>query len=255
MRTALLFATTLAFASQSANAAEQLADRERIATLIRQLDDDDFRTRDRAARELRQIGHATLDLLNTAAAKGSPEVRERAERLARTIRSESFAPGKPAEGMQATLRADREVFRANQPIAMHLEIKNVGYTNLGIPSTIRWSYSQTYGPEWYRVRGLYVPSHANIEVHQLSGRKPAKNQSPIACGHPGNLPLTVVKPGNAIDFTVPVTMMDRITPGEYEVCVTFHTDHVVKAPDPKLDPYRIQVKPALVTNKVRFVVE
>lgn len=234
---------------------EQLSDAGQIRAMIRHLDDDDFRARDRATRELRKTGHGALPLLDAAARSGSIEVRERAERLARTIRSESFIPGKRAEGMQATLRADREVFRSDQPIAMQLEVKNVGNTNLGIPTSIRWSYSHTYGPESYRVRGRYIPSHANIQVHQLSGKKPIKDQSPIACSHPGTPPLDVVKPGNAIDFTVPVTMMDRLMPGEYEVSVTFHTDHVVKALDPKLDLYRIQVKPTLITNKVRFVVE
>lgn len=256
----------IAGAWMAAQPAEPLADRYRIAAFIKQLDDDDFRSRNRAARQLRRIGYSAIDLL--AAAKGSVEVRERAERLAREIRFDSYPAGKPAEGMQATLRADREVFRSDQPITMQLEIKNVGGTNLGIPSTIRWSYSQTHGPDNHRVRGLYVPSHAAIEVHQLSGRKPPRNQSPIACGHPGNPPLTAVMPGNAIDFSVPVTMVDRLTRGEYEISVTLYTYHVVKDIKeslPMANPIlsdgpqvanRVTVsEPTLVTNKVRFVVE
>ena len=227
----------------AAQPAEPLVDRDRIAVLIKQLDDDDFRSRDRAMRELRQIGCAALELLN--AAKGSVEVREQAERLAREIRVDSFRPGKPAAGMQATLRADSDVFRADSPIAMHLEIKNLGEVSLDLPSTMIWGYYQTYGPESYKVRGLFIPSHANVIVHQLSGHKGAKNLSPYACGPVGTPNPTAVRSGNSLNYLVPVTMVDRLLPGEYEVHVIFNTYHVVKN----------STQSALVSNTVRFTVE
>ena len=122
--------------------------------------------------------------------------------------------------MTATLRSEREVFHANEPIAMQLEVKNVSDKNLGIPATPRWSYSQSHGPGKHNVRGLYIPSHAAIQVHQLSGVKPSKILSPIACGHPGHPALSAVKAGDAINFNVPVTMVAPLTPGEYEIHVT-----------------------------------
>jgi hypothetical protein len=245
---------------------EPLPDAGQIRAMIRQLDDDDFRIRDRATRELRKTGHGALVLLDAAARSGSIEVRERADRLARAIRRESFLPGKSAEGMRATLRSDNGVFRANQPIALQLEIENISQAEFMLPQSIRWGYSMTYGPEKYRVLGLYVPCHAFIEVHQLSGRKGGKEMSPYACGHPGFGDPKPIKAGNSHVYAVPAAMVRNLLPGEYEIRVTFYTSYMSKACKESIKASQMmgqaaeqeinRVKEhALISNTVRFTVE
>src|SRR5262249_15393614 len=90
-----------------------------LKACIRQLDDDDCRTRERAAASLRRIGSPAVDSLKqTVATAKSSEVRERAEKLAREIRLASFPPGKTMAGIRATLRCERDVYRADEMIVM-----------------------------------------------------------------------------------------------------------------------------------------
>jgi hypothetical protein len=245
---------------------EQLPDAGRIHAMIRQLDDDDFRARDRVARELRRTGYSALAMLDTAAMSGSLEMRERAERLAREIRNESFRPGKPAEGMQATLRTECNVFRADQPIALQLEIKNISSADFMLPQALRWGYSMTYGPDMHRVLGYYVPCHAYIEMHQQSGRKGDKIMSPIACGHPGFGDPKHVKAGNSLIYAVPATMVRNLLPGEYEIRVIFTTCYMSKVCKESIKASRMMGEVAeqqirevkehsLFSNTVRFTVE
>lgn len=57
------------------------AKRDRIASLIRQLGDDDFAKREAATEELDAIGEPALDALRKAATDDDPEIRRRAEKI------------------------------------------------------------------------------------------------------------------------------------------------------------------------------
>lgn len=58
-----------------------LADAQRIAWLIRELDDDDFAVRERATRELEKLGQAVPALCQASRVSPSPEVRHRAAKV------------------------------------------------------------------------------------------------------------------------------------------------------------------------------
>jgi len=61
-------------------------DAERVAQLIRQLGDDNFRRREAASKELTALGEPALAALKKAAASdGDPEIRRRAEGITQTI--------------------------------------------------------------------------------------------------------------------------------------------------------------------------
>src|SRR6516164_8367992 len=61
------------------------ADAERIAQLVKQLGSDDFADREKAAKELEQIGTPALEALRAAARGADAEVRMRAGALIGTI--------------------------------------------------------------------------------------------------------------------------------------------------------------------------
>src|SRR5262245_36869004 len=60
-------------------------DAERVAQLIRQLGDDDFRKREAASKQLTAIGEPALPALKTAASDADAEIRRRAKRIIQTI--------------------------------------------------------------------------------------------------------------------------------------------------------------------------
>jgi hypothetical protein len=243
MKSLLIFAVLASTAA--AAAPEPLPDLSRLAALIKQLDADDFRSRDRATRELRDIGLPALEALKQAAASAtSAEARERADRLARAIRLSTIEGGPAFEGMRATLRSDRETFAAGQPIAFQLEIKNETAPNLEVPPALSWSAGYSYGPAAYWVRNRSTPSHAELRIHQLSGVKPVTKRGPISCGTVGRSTLTPLKVGQTAVYEVPVTMLGTLVPGEYEVRISVHTWTFLKDP-----------KGPLESNTVRFSVE
>lgn len=61
------------------------ADVRRIEQLVNDLDDPQFKVRDTAAKEIERIGEPAVPVLKRAAAKGSTEVRQAAERLLKKI--------------------------------------------------------------------------------------------------------------------------------------------------------------------------
>ena len=64
-----------------------------VPTLIRQLGDGDFRTREAATRKLREIGKSAVPALREALASNDPEVCSRADSLLRQIERPRIPPG------------------------------------------------------------------------------------------------------------------------------------------------------------------
>lgn len=224
---------------------ESIVEAKQITALIQKLDADDFRARDRAGKEIRAIGVPALEFLKQASASGAnAEIREHSCKLTRDIRRETCVGGDVVDGLQAKLRSDRDVFRANEPITLDLEIINVDRPNLAMPPGLKWSYAHTYGPARYQVRTLWVPSNAHIELHQVSGTKIPKNLSPFACGPFGKVNNQAVKIGDSAVYSVPVSMCGDLLPGDYEARIVFFTYLVMEQP-----------KGQLISNMVRFTVE
>jgi HEAT repeat protein len=73
-----VIALALAAAPAVVAADKPASDPDRVAALVRQLDDNDFEVRDKADKELRAMGEPVLPLLRKAAKEAaSPEVRKR----------------------------------------------------------------------------------------------------------------------------------------------------------------------------------
>jgi hypothetical protein len=224
---------------------ESLIERAHLDALIHQLDDDDFRTRERAAVGLRKIGTPALEPLKQSAAMAkSSEVRERAEKLAREIRLASFPPGKTMAGMRSTLRAEREVYRADELIVMNFEIENVSNDDLTLPTKFLWNYSQTYGPQRTAIYRVVQPHHAKFEIFQLSGRKPKRKIDPIFLSCSETQSYQKMKIGETIQYPVPVGIAGRLLPGEYEIRAFVHMNFAVPGS-----------KEYLPSNSVRFTIE
>lgn len=106
-------------------------DRKRIVLLIAQLDDDQFRVRDKAAKELEALGDAAVPALSIALEKSkSAEMRNQAERILKKI-----GPGEdPATSAVARrmVRAVEALERAGTPEAVALlkDLANLGKTRL-----------------------------------------------------------------------------------------------------------------------------
>src|SRR5262245_14412515 len=77
----------VALAARGASQADRgKEEAERIASLIRQLGDDEFKKREAASKELDAIGEPALSALRKAAASSDDlEIRRRAQRILRTI--------------------------------------------------------------------------------------------------------------------------------------------------------------------------
>jgi hypothetical protein len=224
---------------------ELLVDPEQLKALILQLDDDDFRIRERAATSLRKLGAPAIEPLKQSAATArSNEVRERAEKLAREIRLASFPPGKTMAGIRATLRCERDVYRADETIVMQFEIENVSNADLTLPTKFLWNYSQTYGPARATIYRVVQPHHAEMEIQQLSGRKPKKKIDPIFLTCSETQSFQKMKVGETIQYPVPVGIAGRLLPGEYEIRARVHLNFALPGS-----------KAYLPSNTVRFGVE
>lgn len=215
-----------------------------IAHHLRNLDSADFATRARATEDLARIGPPALDaLVQYTASARSLEARRRAETLVRDIRYTMFKGGKVVDGVQATLRSDRDVFRSDEAVIFSLEIKNVGTTDVEVYEGLGWGFFQLYKPTNEHVRSWTVPCNANIQLHQLNGEKPEVVRSPIACGPSPRSPIQVLKSNRGAPFPVVLTSMGFLKAGEYEALVSCHSYSLAS-----------EGKEALVTNTVKFKV-
>ena len=217
---------------------------QRIAALVRDLDSDRFAVRDRAARELLEIGPGALDHLKRVTERSpSVEVRDRAERLAREIRYRAVTGGPAVAGLRATLRSPKEVYRANEPIPLTLEVANVSDHAVNAPPARQFSYRLAYGAENSFVVDFEFPSHGEIIVRQRTGVKPKRNGI-VACGVSGRRVPLMLEPGKVWLAEVRLPQHGPLSPGEYEVHVGYYLREVL--PGAKED---------LTSNSVRFKVE
>jgi hypothetical protein len=234
---------------------EPIIEPTEIVKLVRDLDNDDFRLRDRATKRLRAIGVPALDFLDRACeTQCSVDFSERADRLIRQIRLQSIAGGPSIRGIQLALLTDRRVFGADESIALQLEIRNVSCAPRFDCEALRWGYTQTHGPGAYVVRS-HAPHNGLLELHQLSGRRadtkrlgggwniffnPNENRAiPI-----GGKVVELIEVGDRIG---------RLTPGEYEVHFNFswYAKDGIDLKKPGFDLQRHEI----ISNTVRFSVE
>ncbi len=227
---------------------EPIIEPARIAALIHDLDADEFRARDRATKELRAIGLPALEALKQAEREFIGfDARERCSKLAREIRMESTNGGKPMAGLQITLRCDRDVFRADEPIRMQLEICNRSHV-CKFHHAGGWVYSLTYGPERHLLRRhvsdvsrLYA-SDGRVELHQMSGMR---MKTKTIHSHPQVVGVIDrdLKPGEAYHDSIEIGRIGALMPGAYEVRFSF---------DCYLSARRTE---KVESNTVRFTIE
>jgi hypothetical protein len=96
---------------------------EEIKTLVRQLGDDDFKTRERASQRLRELGRFAMPALRKAANDSDAEVRQRASRIVEEIQTsltyllESLKDNNPAVRREAAEGLERLGTKAKPAVA------------------------------------------------------------------------------------------------------------------------------------------
>jgi len=101
------------------------ASRERAADLVKQLGDEKFANRERATRELIDIGEPALPSLRKAAAASDPEVRSRGERIMQAIsRTVTARELERLQGAWALVRYETDGKRVKGEDKTHLIVFN-----------------------------------------------------------------------------------------------------------------------------------
>ena len=98
------------------------------SSIIRDLDHDDIEVRDAATRTLAARGTAARDTLLAArpeSGDGCLRVRQLLEAVDRRLKWLNTPGGPVSDGLQATLRVDRETFTVGETIDLQLDIANV----------------------------------------------------------------------------------------------------------------------------------
>jgi 6-phosphogluconolactonase (cycloisomerase 2 family) len=91
IRVGFVSAAVIVWGAASSLAQEQPAElTQKIESLIKQLDDDRFQTRDAAEKALTELGEAAREAVTKASKSDQPEVRQRASRILRLLRKQAL---------------------------------------------------------------------------------------------------------------------------------------------------------------------
>jgi hypothetical protein len=233
-------AAYLAFLSLSGGLPAFQFQPERAAALIEQLDAHRFAQRELAAKELVRMGLPAIPLLKKAAQSApSAEVSERIEYLIRDIRYRSFSGGPVNHGLQATLRAEADVFDPGEKVVLSLEIANACTQTVSVLPPIGWGlcHDEDF------IESLHRPCDGDIVMRALSGQKLPQRRFMI--DDPRDRVVENLHRGESVLSRVVLTKLanDVLAPGEYEVQVLIH---------------QCPLKPTgfepLCSNKVRFTI-
>jgi hypothetical protein len=127
---------------------------ERAAILIKQLSDNELKTRETAQAELTKIGRIIKPLIQSAL-KNSADL-ETQIRLSSILKTEEFKWGETAGGLRCFIRSDKEIYDINEPIFITFAIQN----------------TSDKPKEYYRIQaGEYHYDNTSVLVSNSRGRE------------------------------------------------------------------------------------
>lgn len=118
-----IWLSTALLLAQDAKDQDIKAQEERIARLIKDLDNEDAHTREKATEELIKIGRPAVEPLKKALAnKPTEETKLRIDRILDEI--DWPEGGKINDGMQLTIKTDKTTYKEGEEITINIRLKN-----------------------------------------------------------------------------------------------------------------------------------
>lgn len=225
-----------------------------IAKLIRDLDDDSYDVRELASSRLQQEEKAFDALERVVRDSSSAEVRSRAQALLHQIKPLRFLKngkgGDADNGIQVLLALEADVLTEDMPVYIHVGLKNVSNNERKVVS-IR---GVDLNSEKYNLG--YTTHQASMTLKQLTGREPRGAAGARMSGEDVDRTAIRLVPGAIQCATFQLTRWKywthgtyspdwnvELSPGEWEITLTYHSNTRDLLPDAKKD---------LVSNVVRF---
>jgi len=185
------------------------------AELVRDLQDDSIRIRERAEAELYRQGEEVRGVLIDTRDRGSdPETRARAKEILRRLDADQrirwFGGTNVVGGFAASLRTDR--FFGSGPFRITLEIMNVGSKDLEFPGLAAWD------AELPDQELRHTGAEARVTLRRFGAN--GLRRTTWSSGETGVRTPTVLRPGDTVRYEY--TMDARSIPaGDYQVSVEY----------------------------------
>ncbi|MCK6470986.1 MAG: hypothetical protein L6R28_04500 [Planctomycetes bacterium] len=206
-----------------------------IAANLKNLDHEEAAARELAQKQLVESGEPALKPIEDFLARTpSLEAKSRAQAAAAGIRQRmrqaSIKGGKAVGGLQATLRTEKEDYRAGERIELEFELANVGEKDLAVAPQKRLTVE---GAGWYMA---YTSCTGILRITQVSGEK-QKGNGLEACGSGPDTATQPLKPGATVKTVYDLSELLRgaLGPGTYDLQIDYFAQSKKLAPGLEAD--------------------
>lgn len=206
-----------------------------IAANLKNLDHEEAAARDLAQKQLVEIGEPALKPIDDFLA-GAPslEAKARAQTAAAEIRRRaryaSIKGGEAVGGLQATLRSQKDEYRAGEKIELEFELANVGEKDLAVAPQKRLTVA---GAGWYM---SYTSCTGMLKITQVAGEK-QKGSGLEACGGGPDTATQPLKPGANLKtvYALSELLQGTLGPGTYDLQIDYFAKSQKLAPGLEAD--------------------
>lgn len=230
----LLF-TAAAGAAEGGSGEAQKARADAIAASLKSLDHEEPAARDQAQKQLVEAGEPALEPIEAfLAASPSLEAKSRAQAAAAEIRRRaryaSTRGGEAVGGLQATLRSQKDEFRAGEKIELEYELSNVGKKDIAAaPQKVLC----VQGGEWFL---SHTAATGLLKVTRVAGEK-GKSMGVEACGRGPDSRTLPLKPGETrkTGYELNEILQNTLGPGTYDLQIVYFAKSHGLAPELEKD--------------------